>query len=289
MLADSYNGYTLDFNIYTGDPQSLSGHGLPYDSVMTLLNPSYLGIGYNLYVDKFHTSPKLFKDLYYLNIGACGPYRENRRDCPQAQNNALTKKDLRGTLRWIREGPLVFVKWMDSQEVSFCSTIHPAFAGDTVMRHKKFTDVDMTVIDTTVISCPKPVTEYNKNMGGVEFFRSAHTEPSGSLQNNALVPGCFLSFDGYCSYQCIPSTQGAVPREFSNSHDSQEIPGGADSPAVWTDHINPTFPGPRATLASANKPSDREEQARILWEERMCLLQENKQKGAGYSLEMSCV
>lgn len=169
VLADSYSGYTLDFNIYTRDTLSPSGHGLPYDSVMTLLNPSYLGIGYNLYVDKFHTSPKLFKDLYYLNIGACGPYRENRRDCPQAQNNALTKKDLRGTLRWIREGPLVFVKWMDSQEVSFCSTIHPAFAGDTVMRHKKFTDVHMTVIDTTVISCPKPVIEYNKNMGGVDF------------------------------------------------------------------------------------------------------------------------
>lgn len=166
VLADSYNGYTLDFNIFTGHTPSPSGHGLPYDAVMALLDPSFLGSGYHLYVDNFYTSPKLFKDLYDMKIGACGTYRENRKDCPQAPNNALTKKDPRGTLRWIREGPLVFVKWMDSKEISICSTIHPAFSGDTVMRRTKNNDGKWI---SHVLTCPSPIIEYNKHIGGVDL------------------------------------------------------------------------------------------------------------------------
>lgn len=178
-LADSHNGYTVDFAVYTGKSQFPSGRGLAYDSVVSLINPSFLGGGYHLYVDNFYTSPKLFKDLYRMNVGACGTYRENRQDCPRSQNNALTKNDPRGTIRWLRDGPLVFVKWMDSREVAICSTIHPAFTGETVKRRFKGADGGWAAKS---IPCPNLVIEYNKYMGGVhlsdqliQYYSTRHT------------------------------------------------------------------------------------------------------------------
>ncbi|XP_034023560.1 piggyBac transposable element-derived protein 4-like [Thalassophryne amazonica] len=166
VLADSMNGYTIDFAVYTGKSQFASGVGLAYDSVMSLIKPAFLGHGYHLYVDSFYTSPKLFKDLFAMKIGACGTYREHQKECPRTQNNTLTKKDPRGTIRWIRDGPLVFVKWMDIREVAVCSTIHPAFTGETVAR--RFKDQDGQWVSENVL-CPNPVTQYNKNMGGVDL------------------------------------------------------------------------------------------------------------------------
>ncbi|XP_039659942.1 piggyBac transposable element-derived protein 4-like [Perca fluviatilis] len=166
VLADSSNGYTVDFTVYTGKSQFVSGVGLAYDSVMSLMNKEYLGSGFHLYVDNFYTSPKLFKDLFNLNVGACGTYRGNRKDVPHTELNVLKKNAPRGSIRWIREGPLVFVKWMDTREVSICSTIHPAFSGNTVKRRVKTRGGDWT---TKCFPCPTPIRDYNKHMGGVDM------------------------------------------------------------------------------------------------------------------------
>uniref|UniRef100_UPI0037E78EB8 piggyBac transposable element-derived protein 4 n=1 Tax=Semicossyphus pulcher TaxID=241346 RepID=UPI0037E78EB8 len=166
VLSDSSNGYTLDFAVYTGKSQLASGVGLAYDSVMSLIKPAHLGGGYNLYVDNFYTSTKLFKDLYSKNVGACGTYRESRKDFPRTQSNALRKNSPRGSIRWIREDPLVFVKWMDTREVTVCSTIHQAYSGNTVQRRVKSKNADWT---TKSIPCPTPVLEYNKHTGGADL------------------------------------------------------------------------------------------------------------------------
>ncbi|KAJ8381867.1 hypothetical protein SKAU_G00026450 [Synaphobranchus kaupii] len=126
------------------------------DLHLTLMKPVYLGTGYNLYVDNFYTSPKLFKHLYALNIAACGTYRDNGKECPRAQSNAMTRKEP-------RDGPLLFVKWMDTREVSVCSTIHAAFSGHTVQRRAKNSWTAKS------IPCPTPIVEYNQHMGGVEL------------------------------------------------------------------------------------------------------------------------
>lgn len=165
VLTDSSNGYTLDFSVLNHESQFTSAHGLPYETVMSLVNASYLGSGYHIYMDNFFSSPRLFKDLHDMSMGACGTYRENQ-DCPQTQNNALTKQDPRGSIRWIREGPLVFVKWMDSREVSICSTIHPAFKGETVTRPANPSNGCSV---TTAVTCPTTIIEYNKYMKGVYF------------------------------------------------------------------------------------------------------------------------
>ncbi|CAM4510701.1 unnamed protein product [Leuciscus chuanchicus] len=165
VLADSSNGYTVDFSVYTGKNNFPTGHGLSYDAVTSLLDHTFLGSGYHVYMDNFYTSPKLLKDLFAMKFGACGTYRDNRKDCPRNAANSLSKKSARGSIRWIRDGPLVFVKWMDTREVSVCSTIHPAYTGNTAQRRVKTQDTWRT----KTFPCPAPVTEYNKHMGGVDL------------------------------------------------------------------------------------------------------------------------
>ncbi|KAM3837926.1 piggyBac transposable element-derived protein 4-like [Diretmus argenteus] len=168
MQADAENGYTIDFNVYHGkSDRSTTDFELSYDAVMDVVKPAYLGTGYHVYVDNFYTSPKLFLDLASLKFGACGTYRENRKGVPRDRANALTKKSVRGSIRWIREGSLVFVKWMDTREVSVCSTIHPAVTvGDTVERRARGEDGSWRM---DKIPCPTPILAYNKNMGGVDL------------------------------------------------------------------------------------------------------------------------
>uniref|UniRef100_A0A671V4K0 PiggyBac transposable element-derived protein domain-containing protein n=1 Tax=Sparus aurata TaxID=8175 RepID=A0A671V4K0_SPAAU len=186
VLAESCSGYTLRFQIYTGKTNTASEHGLSYDVVMNLIQPSCLGTGYHIYMDNFYSSPKLFMDLAKMKFGA-------------GRANALTKKSERGSVRWIREGPLVFVKWMDTREVSVCSTIHSAFSGETVQRRVKDRAGRWAARD---IPSPTPITAYNKNMGGtvmLHFLDIAttnafilHREISSARQMQAMTHKDFM-------------------------------------------------------------------------------------------------
>ncbi|XP_057687108.1 piggyBac transposable element-derived protein 4-like [Corythoichthys intestinalis] len=166
VLVDSSNGYTVSFNVHVEKNHTETEHGLAYDAVMNLIQPLYLCTGYHVYMDNFYSSPQLFLKLAELKFGACGTYRDNKSGCPTNRENALTKTSERGAVRWIREGYLVFVKWMDTQEVSMCSTIHPAFSGEVVKRRVKDEDGRWS---TKEISCPTPVIAYNRNMCGVDL------------------------------------------------------------------------------------------------------------------------
>ncbi|XP_062375791.1 piggyBac transposable element-derived protein 4-like [Sardina pilchardus] len=166
VLADSSNGYTINFSIYTGKTRFSDGRGLSYNAVMSLIKKKYFGSGYHIYMDNFYTSTRLFKALHAVKFGACGTYRDSRRDFPHSNINALTKRSPRGAMRWIREGPFVYVKWMDTREVCVCSSIHAAYAGDTVDRRVKDRQGSWS---KQAVPCPKPVMEYNKYMGGVDL------------------------------------------------------------------------------------------------------------------------
>ncbi|XP_051739543.1 piggyBac transposable element-derived protein 4-like [Ctenopharyngodon idella] len=165
VLADSSNEYTVDLAVYTSKNSFPTGHGISYDAVMSLLDKKVLGSGYHVYMDDFFTSPKLLTDLLAMKFGACGTYRDYRRGFPQSASNSLTKKSTRGSIRWIRDGPLVCVKWMDKKEVSVCSTIHAAYTGDRVQRKVKAQDTWRT----KTFPCPAPATAYNHHMAGTDL------------------------------------------------------------------------------------------------------------------------
>ncbi|KAF1393438.1 hypothetical protein PFLUV_G00015700 [Perca fluviatilis] len=140
VLADSRNGYTWDFFVYEGKCQGNSGKGLSYEAVMELIDVQLLGTGYKVFVDNFYTSPILFCDLLLKSIWACGTIRTNRIGFPRSKVNILVSKSPLGSIRWIRNGSLLFVQWRDTRDVFLCSTLHRARPEDTVQRRIKGAD-----------------------------------------------------------------------------------------------------------------------------------------------------
>ncbi|ROI96440.1 PiggyBac transposable element-derived protein 4 [Anabarilius grahami] len=164
VMAD-VNGYTIDFKIYTGKTKFSSGKGLSFDVVTSQVNQDYLGSGYVVYCDNFYTSPLLFRHLRQLGFGACGTYREGRAGVPSTKQNALNKRSPRGSIRWIRDDDLLFVKWMDTREFSMCTTVHTVYSGETVLRWQTTEDGQKQRVP---VPRPTAVRQYNKYMGGVD-------------------------------------------------------------------------------------------------------------------------
>ncbi|XP_055010857.1 piggyBac transposable element-derived protein 4-like [Boleophthalmus pectinirostris] len=165
VLADS-SGYTVNFFIYDGKVGEPSGNGQSYDVVMRLLNSTKLGTGYKLYVDNYYTSPTLFRHLLKRKISACGTIRSTLRDYPKATRNKMPPKAARGTIRWLRQKDLLFVKWFDAREVTICSTMHKASAKEFVKRKVKNEQGRWAERQVLVPDCVK---DYNRHMGGVDL------------------------------------------------------------------------------------------------------------------------
>ncbi|KAK5935679.1 hypothetical protein CgunFtcFv8_021021 [Champsocephalus gunnari] len=166
VLADSSCGYTLNFFVYVGREGVSSGKGVSYDAVMRLLKIPFLGKGYKLYTDNFYTSPTLSLDLLQRKIWCVGTLRSNVAGYPRTKRNAMPEKTPRGTLRWIRKGQLLFVKWLDTREVTMCSTLHKAYSNEMVKRKVKDADGQWRVKEVPVPGCIK---DYNQHMGGVDL------------------------------------------------------------------------------------------------------------------------
>ena len=91
--------------------------------------------GYHLFVDNFYSSPQLFSDLYDKGKMATGTVRENRKGFPSGLANSMTKKEVRGSIRWFTKENLVYLKWRDTKNVCALSTSYAV--GRTGLKEKQ--------------------------------------------------------------------------------------------------------------------------------------------------------
>ena len=91
MLADSYNGYIQNFDVYAGKDgeETLSECGLGYSAIVKLMSP-LLQQEYHLYTDNFDTSVMLCSDLFERGIYCCGTATENRKCFPPSMKGGKT-------------------------------------------------------------------------------------------------------------------------------------------------------------------------------------------------------
>ena len=79
-LADSSNGYMLQFKVYEGksDIQTNKKENVSFNVVVDLLKP-YYGKKFTIYTDSIFTSPLLFEYLYQKGIDCIGMLMLNRK------------------------------------------------------------------------------------------------------------------------------------------------------------------------------------------------------------------
>ena len=114
-LADTANGYTHKFQVYTGNRLTK-----PYMGLVTMSQWNSWEVLSTKVIICMVTvfSPKLFKDLLYLGCFCTGTVRENRISFLKDLHNALPKSAEQGTSRWFREGDLISVKRKDTYVMS---------------------------------------------------------------------------------------------------------------------------------------------------------------------------
>ena len=167
VLADSSNGYTVDFNIYIGRAagQSIGEHGLGYDVVMLLMAP-YLGKGYHLFVDNFYSTLTLFKHLYDQGVVATGTILPSRRSfLPTLKKSQEWAKGWeRQSMRWVRDPPCLVLQWVDNKVVSMITTVGNANEQGQVTRRVR-TDGRWGEI---LVKQPQIFKTYNMKMNAVD-------------------------------------------------------------------------------------------------------------------------
>ena len=167
VLADSSNGYTIDFDVYIGKDagRNVSDNGLAYDVVMKLMQP-YLHQGYNLFFDNFYTSVSLVSDLFDLGVPSSGTVRINRKGFPDSLKDVKkwAHRLGKGAMRWERVPPVLVVQWVDNKPVSLLTTLDNA--NDTVqVKRKKKINGERREVD---VSQPKAISRYTQYMNAVD-------------------------------------------------------------------------------------------------------------------------
>ena len=166
-LADSTNGYTVDFDVYIGRKagNEPSQNGLGYQTVMNLMD-KYTKQGYHVYFDHFYTSVKLVKDLLSFGVPATGTASDNRKGFPDSMKKGTlwARKKERGNMKWERDGVFLAQQWKDNRVVTILSSIE--HANDFVMTERK-EKID-GIWQRVEIKQPKAIDSYNNRMNGVD-------------------------------------------------------------------------------------------------------------------------
>ena len=123
VLSESQTGYMYNLVIYYGkETQLITRPGLNHTTnvVLTLMHP-LAGLGYDLYTDRFYTSPMLATELLLMDTTLTGTVMCNRKNMPVAIN---TNKQKKGDMNTYTKGPMVVIQWTDKRPLTLLTTKH---------------------------------------------------------------------------------------------------------------------------------------------------------------------
>jgi hypothetical protein len=125
VLSESRTGYMYNLVIYYGkETQLLTRPGLNHTTnvVLTLMNP-LANLGYDLYTDRFYTSPVLASELLHISTTLTGTVMTNRKNMPNAVKSKKQKKGEVDTYMYCK-GPMVVIQWTDKRTLTALTTKH---------------------------------------------------------------------------------------------------------------------------------------------------------------------
>ena len=171
VLSESDTGYVSEIEIYTG--KSLDGkvkHDLA-ETIVESLTEHYTNQGHHLYIDNYYTKVWLLNSLKEKGIYACGTARTDRSGFPKKIAISSKKGKARGYTKWLMNGDILAVSWLDNKGVHFLSSIHdpeydPSAKDEEKTVKRKGAKGSKEAIE---VPCPPCVHPYNKKMGGVDF------------------------------------------------------------------------------------------------------------------------
>ena len=124
VLADSASGYLYSLAIYYGkETQLLSRPDLNHTTrvVLTVTQPLF-NQGYDLYTDRFYTSPTLALELQKVGTTLTGTVVSDRKGMPNAVREK--RRRVKGETRTYYKGSLVCMEWTDKRTIIALSTKH---------------------------------------------------------------------------------------------------------------------------------------------------------------------
>ena len=114
-------------------------------------------------MDNFFTSIVIFKELSENCILACGTYRTNRTGLPADLADRNVVKPLRrGEALFGHKSNTTSIVWMDKTLLYVISDAHLPTTAMVKRGNRDGSESD--------ISCPTPLSEYNRHMGGVDLL-----------------------------------------------------------------------------------------------------------------------
>ena len=122
VLSDSDTGYLYSVVIYYGSETELINRpDLNHTTkvVLTLMEP-IANMGYDLYTDRFYTSPTLALELAAIKTTLTGTAMANRKEMPQALKQKRKRK--KGEVNTYHKGKMVVMEWTDKRTLITLTT-----------------------------------------------------------------------------------------------------------------------------------------------------------------------
>ncbi|XP_017754359.1 PREDICTED: piggyBac transposable element-derived protein 4-like [Eufriesea mexicana] len=156
-LCDSKSRYIHNFNIHVGKDNINTGSGSRNIVINLLKESGLLHKGYCVFMDNWHSSPALYRELYNKQTNACGTASMNRKEMPQELKFQYLQK---GEAVVFSTRDMAAIKWRDKKNVVLLTTMHGLDFAETGITNRY-----------TGQKCLKPtaVIDYNRYMGGVDI------------------------------------------------------------------------------------------------------------------------